>query len=150
MKLFTIFLLTLTTSAFAYNQVGGSFINAKTKAKVTLTCLNQEQGKDCQEAYFTLIKDDKVEVLHSIHFIPMERTQDARYERYYMFYVLRDRLIEARAIGPTGVLNGMVISKNFREAVKVMFTQNETDFGKNIKMTNKNFKKMIEIIRAIF
>ena len=152
MKVILLFILTMTTSAFAYNPMGGSFINSKTKEKVTLTCLNNEVTSTCEEAYFTLVKDDNIEVLHSTHFIPMIATQDAHYERYYMFYVLRDRLIEARAIGPAAwvVINGMKISKNFKQAVKIMFTKNEADFGKEIKMTNKNFSKMVEIIRAIY
>lgn len=151
MKTIILLSLVFTTSAFAYNPMGGHFYNARTKDKIVLTCVNDELAKECLEAVFTLVKTDgTTEKLHSYATVPMEETQDAFYERYHMFYFLRDQVIERTAYGPTAVFNSMKISKYFREAVKIMFTKDEADFNKGIKVTNKNFKAMINRIQAVF
>jgi len=151
MKLITLLSLIFTTSAFAYNPMGGFFYNQKTKEKIVLTCEDAEVAKNCTQAYFTLVdtagKDTK---LHQEFAIPMDDSSDSHYERYYMFYILRDRTIEATAYGLTAVFNSMKISKNFREAVKIMFSKKEADFNTGIKVSNKNFKAMVESIKAIY
>lgn len=151
MKYFFLLSILFSASAFAYNPMGGHFINARTGEKILLTCKNGEVAADCMEAVFTLVKkDNTTEQLHDYAFIPMEDSQDAFYERYHMFYFLRDQVIERTAYGPTAVFNSMKISKYFKAAVKIMFSKNPADFNKEIKVSNKNFKAMINRIQAVF
>lgn len=151
MKWMILLSLLFTTSVYAYNPMGGYFYNSRTKDKIVLTCINDEVAKDCEEAVFTLIKKDGTEEqLYDHATIPVYDTQEAFYERYHMFYFLRDQVIERTAYGLTAVFNSMRISKYFREAVKIMFTKKEVDFNKGIKVTNKNFKAMINRILVVF
>lgn len=151
MKYCLLLSLLFTTTAFAYNPMGGHFLNNRTKDKVVLLCDKGEVAKDCEEAYFYLIdKNGNKTRLHNNTFIPVDSSQDSLYERYHMFYVLRDRVIEMRAYGPTAVFNSIRISNNFRAAVKLLFSKNPSDFNSSIKMTHKNFKAMVESIEILF
>ncbi len=155
MKIFSLLVLIYSFNLFAEVRVGGYFYNSQTKDQVRLLCadIDSDNPDRCTEAFLFVIPRDgsRPHQLHDHKSFPMDASSESLAARYYYMTVVKNATIQRRSFGalPWVMYNTLKLNYKFNKSLEILFTQNENDFNKAIKLTPKNFKAMIQSIEEL-